>query len=63
MMPQSLKTLAGLPLEMHPAIRAIVAYEVSVEREANARMVEDCYTLTTGEANKLAARIRARPAP
>ena len=63
MMPKSIARVAKLPDDVRDIVRDIVAYEVSVEREANARMVEDCYTLTTGEANKLAARIRARPAP
>lgn len=63
MMPKSIAKLVTLPDDVRDAVRDIIAYEVAVDREANARMVEDCYTLPTGEANKLAARIRARPAP
>ena len=63
MMPESMRKIAPLPGDAYDIVSSVVDYEVLREREACARMVEDCYTLTTGEANKLAARIRARPAP
>mgnify|MGYP003659447720 CR=1 FL=1 len=63
MMPKTIAKLAALPDGVQGKVRDMIVNEILVERETNANMVESCYTLTTGEANKLAARIRGRAMP